>query len=116
MREIRVKPGRSKLFKMSEIDEQRKNPLSERVLQGIAFISESLGDCDNWLTVKKRLMLELPVDQRQLFSTRDPYSKKHQPFNQFEKKVRIEWLRLTGKLLLMPEDKKMDEVDPMLYL
>jgi len=56
-----------------------------------------------------------PVDRKQ-FTTRDPKTKNHYPFNDFEKKVRSYWRDKTGKLLMMPANKMMEDAPADAYL
>lgn len=116
MREIKnPELCKTKRLTLAEVHAQRNEPLSPRVLQDLAFVAALLPECTDWLVVKKRILLELPIDQRQLFSTRHP-TKKHFPFNAFERRIREEWKKLTGNVLLMPDHRKLAEVDPELYL
>jgi hypothetical protein len=116
MREYRKIPGHSKRYSSVEVEIERLKPLSERCLTAIEFVAKLIPDSTDWLVIKKRILLELPVHDRQLFSTRDPISKKHYPFSEFERRVRDKWFELTGNVLLMPESKMMDGVDTKLYL
>lgn len=102
--------------KIKNLDRLRKEPLSNEIVDCIKDLTESLPTETNWLTVKKNLMLRLAPADRQLFSRRDEYTKKHQPFNTFENQVRELWRVETGNTLLMPDEKKLDGVDPDLYL
>lgn len=115
MREIRIIPGCSKRLSKKEVIEHRKKPLSDRVVLAISAVHTLMPSATNWLEVKKQLLLELPVHERQLFSTREQKTKCHHPFNEFEQRVRSEWLRLTGNTLSMPENKMLPDVDPEAY-
>lgn len=117
MREIREIPGHSFVYTKEELEKQRMSKvLDERVIEAMCLLVLAMPECNNWLTLKKALMLEIPVHLRQLFSKRHDKTKKHFPFNNFENLVRKEWFRLTSIKLEMPKEKIMEEVDPRLYL
>lgn len=98
------------------LDEIRSQPLSIEIKYCIEQLAESFPTETNWLTIKKSLILMLSPGDRQLFSTREAVTKKHFPFNQFEKSIRSFWNELTGVVLLMPDDKKMEDAGPDGYL
>jgi len=75
-----------------------------------------LGDETDWLIVKKQMLLMMSPKDRKNFSTRDAVTKCHHPFNDFERAFRDHWKAITGNTLVMPEEKRMDGVDPALYL
>lgn len=89
----------------------QRAPLSERVQAKIKFVATLLPEETDWLRVKKQLLLELPPVDRQLFSSRDPYTKLHHPFNPFEIQVRQAWTQLTGNVLKMPVEKMLESPD-----
>jgi hypothetical protein len=100
-----------------EIVEKRRNqPLSSVVKEKIDLVAQMLPEETDWLRVKKSLMLELAPADRQLFSKRHDVTKKHPPFNVFEKLVRDAWRAATGKELVMPPEKVMEDVEPESYL
>jgi len=47
----------------------------EAILDKLGFVSEYVGDCDDWVTVKKQVLLNLPPAARKNFSTRDSKTK-----------------------------------------
>lgn len=100
-----------RIYTQEEVERERKKPLSHRMLEAILFVSNIMPESTDWLHVKKMIMLEIPPKERQLFSTRDALTKKHYPFNEFELNVRVEWKRLTGNLLLMPENKMFTDAE-----
>lgn len=69
--------------------------IPDRILTEMTELSEYLGDCDDWMTVKKLLLLSIPSDLRRLFSTRDEKTKK-QSLNDFEKALIDEYQGMTG--------------------
>ena len=72
----------------------------ELILEKVGFVSEYVGSCDDWVTVKKQTMLNLPPRLRKNFSTRDPKTKE-QWLNDFEKELIIYYRDLTGIELLL---------------
>ena len=70
------------------------------ILEKIGFVSEYTGDCDDWVTVKKQTLLNLPPRLRKKFSTRDPKTKE-QWLNDFEKELIIYYKDLTGVDLIL---------------
>lgn len=94
----------------------RSSPLSQTIIEKLTDIADMLPDETDWLRVKKALLLELAPADRQLFSRRDDDTRKHPPFNEFEKVIRNTWLSITGNKLIMPSDKMMADVDPDCYL
>ena len=101
---------------LSEVDRLRVLPLSAEILERIATLVEQMPAVTDWLAAKKALMLELCPADRQLFSKRDDVTRCHQPFNEFEKRVREAWVAAGGQLLLMPDHKKMVDAAPDAYL
>lgn len=91
-------------------------PPSSRVMEAISFIASILPEETNWLVIKKRLLLELPTWERQLFSTRDPKTKRHGLYNAFERQVRKRWFEMTGNVLVMPENKMLEGIPREAYL
>ena len=69
--------------------------IPDRVLTEMAEIAPYLDDCDDWMVLKKLLLRSIPSEQRRLFSTRDPVTKK-QSLNDFEMNIIEEYYKLTG--------------------
>lgn len=86
------------------------------ILAQVSFLSENLKDETDWLTVKKQVLLLLSPRDRKNFTTRDQLTKRHLPYNDFEKAIREHWFQLTGNMLEMPLDKRLEDVDPAGYL
>ena len=93
---------------------QRINePMTEVVRNAIAMLAGMISETTDWLKFKRHFLIEIPSIERQLFSFRDGKTKKHPPFNAYERQVREEWKRLTGNTLLMPPEKMLS--DPSEY-
>jgi len=58
----------------------------ERIIKCVDFVATYSGDCDDWVTIKKQVLLNLPPRLRKRFSTRDPKTKE-QWLNDFEKEL-----------------------------
>lgn len=90
--------------------------LSARILSSIDILARSLPEEEDWLEIKKQLMLMLHPVERALFSTRDQKTKKHHPYNKVEQAVRLRWYEITGRILVMPEHKMLDNVPKEKYI
>jgi len=66
-----------------------------RVLEQIDFVITYVDDCDDWVQVKKQILLGIPSQLRSNFSTRDPKTKE-QSLNNFEKSIIQYWKEKTG--------------------
>lgn len=62
-------------------------------------------ETDDWVTIKRMLLLVLPSKYRSLFSTRDPHTKE-QRVNDFERNVINLWQELTGVELVLVSDRR----------
>jgi len=83
----------------------------EIILEKVSFVSEYVGDCDDWVTVKKQVLLNLPPIVRKNFSTRDSKTKE-QWLNDFEKDLIIYYKELTGiDLVLRTLDERREMFD-----
>ena len=83
----------------------------EAILDKLSFVSEYVGDCDDWVTVKKQVLLNLPPKVRKNFSTRDSKTKE-QWLNNFEKDLIIYYKELTGvDLILRSLDERRELFD-----
>ena len=84
---------------------------TEAILDKLSFVSEYVGDCDDWVTVKKQVLLNLPPKVRKNFSTRDSKTKE-QWLNNFEKDLIIYYKELTGiDLVLRTLDERRELFD-----
>lgn len=64
-------------------------------------------NCDDWVIVKKELLRAVDNNTRDLFSIRNPNSKKHL-LNDFEKEVMEYWKTLTNVELSLSDTKLHD--------
>ena len=71
--------------------------MKRKVINAIEEVHSYAGQAtDEWITIKKEVMRALPSEERSLFSTRDPITKK-QVTNEFEYEVAAYWSKLTGR-------------------
>ena len=69
--------------------------IPSRVLEQIDFVSSYAANCDDWVEIKKQILLGIPSSLRTRFSTRDPKTKE-QYLNNFEKMIIEYWKIKTG--------------------
>ena len=60
----------------------------DKIFDTLEEVALYVGQCDDWVTVKKQILLNLPPRLRKVFSTRDPKTKE-QSLNEFEKDLII---------------------------
>lgn len=70
--------------------------LSDSLNEALKFVYGYAGHVDDWLTIKKELLKALHPNDRVMFSTRDPITKK-QRTNDFERLVAERWSIMTGR-------------------
>ena len=70
--------------------------VQDHIIEKLKFISTYACDVEDWVTIKKELLKQLPVYERTFFSKRDGKTKKIN-LNEFEKKLIVQWRQLTGK-------------------
>lgn len=70
--------------------------INPNVASALAFVHSYAGHVDDWLVIKKELLKALHPDDRTLFSTRDPVTKK-QRTNDFERQVAERWSEMSGR-------------------
>ena len=58
----------------------------KKIYEQVDFVASYATDCDDWVTIKKQVMLGLAPSLRKNFSTRDPKTKE-QALNNFEKEL-----------------------------
>ena len=75
----------------------------QRVLEELAIISAYGMEGDNWMLVKKQLLLSLPSSLRKNFSTRHPKTKK-QSINKFEASLIDIYEGMTGVKLRIKDE------------
>ena len=81
----------------------------DTIKESFEFVSSYVGDCDDWVTVKKQVLLNIPSNLRKNFSTRDPKTKE-QWLNEFEKEMIIYYKQLTGIQLVLRSLKERREL------
>jgi len=86
-------------------DDDRK-----QIFESVDFVSSYVGDCNDWVTIKKQIMRGIPSRLRKNFSTRDPITKE-QNINQFEKDVINYYKELTGMNLILRTLDERRELD-----
>ena len=69
--------------------------IPKRICEQIEFVSSYASDCDDWVEIKKQILLGIPSGLRSNFSTRDPRTKE-QRLNEFEKVIIHYWQQKTG--------------------
>lgn len=89
------------------VESLRKEPMSDEIRMHISTTAELFSEECDWIKIKKIILLSLAPADRQLFSRRDDRTRLHKPFNAFEQQVRNLWHELTGKTLVMPQEKRM---------
>jgi hypothetical protein len=72
----------------------------KRIYEQVDFVASYALDCDDWVTIKKQVMLNLPPNLRKNFSTRDPKTKE-QNLNSFEKEIINYYKETTGVSLIL---------------
>lgn len=72
----------------------------EKIFEIVEQVSEYAGDCDDWVTVKKQILLNLAPKLRKNFSTRDSKTKE-QSLNAFEKDLIVYYKEATGIQLVL---------------
>jgi hypothetical protein len=72
--------------------------MPQKILEELAIIVAYGNKGDDWIKVKKHLLLSLPSPLRKYFSTRDPETKK-QYINEFEAQLIDIYQGMTGTLL-----------------
>jgi len=69
--------------------------ISDRIIEQIHEVASYVGDCDDWVTVKKEIMRGIPSTLRSKFSRRHPITKEQQP-NDFDREVINYYREVTG--------------------
>ena len=78
--------------------------IPNRVLEELTLIATVAGGENNWVSIKKQLLLSLPPKLRKLFSTRDAKTKQ-QNLNIFENKIIDVYEEMTGIRLEILNDE-----------
>ena len=74
--------------------------IPDRIREQVEFVSSYAGDMDDWVMIKKQIMLGIPATLRKNFSTRDSKTKE-QWINNFEQEVINYYRGLTGVRLVL---------------
>jgi hypothetical protein len=74
--------------------------IPQRIKDQIQEVVMYVGDCDDWVTIKKEIMKGIPAALRKNFSTRDPKTKE-QWLNDFDKMVINYYKEMTGVDLVL---------------
>ena len=78
--------------------------IPNRVLEELTLIATVAGNENNWISIKKQLLLSLPPKLRKLFSTRDAKTKR-QSLNIFENHLIDMYEKMTGIRLELPHNE-----------
>jgi len=76
--------------------------VTDTVRDAMAMVATYAADTDDWLMVKRELLVLLPVCERELFSRRHPVTKR-QTTNDYEDILIDVWFELTGMRLMIHE-------------
>ena len=74
------------------------------LMDAIEHVFQYASCSNNWLVVKKEILKALPIEKRELFSTRDPITKK-QRVNELERLLAKLWSSKTKKPVEMPDEQ-----------
>tara|TARA_R110001583_G_scaffold48919_14_gene153169 strand:+ start:12 stop:278 length:267 start_codon:yes stop_codon:yes gene_type:complete len=74
--------------------------IPNKIIEQIDSVSCYTDDCDDWVEIKKQIMLGLPSHLRKLFSTRDPITKE-QRLSDFDREVINYYREKTGISLIL---------------
>jgi hypothetical protein len=69
--------------------------IPDRILEQIDFVVLYVTNCDDWVEIKKQILLGIPSSLRSKFSTRDAKTKE-QCLNDFEREIIQHWKEKTG--------------------
>lgn len=80
--------------------------LERSYVDALSVVHSYASHIDDWVSLKRQLLLVLKPSERKSFSTRDPKTFK-QGVNDFEKEIMEKWCVMTGReLILMHDDKE----------
>ena len=74
--------------------------MPERITAQLKEVASYVGDCDDWVTIKKEVMRGIPSALRKNFSTRHPKTKE-QRLNPFEIELIESYESMTGVRLVL---------------
>jgi hypothetical protein len=73
------------------------------LISAIEEVFQYASHINDWVSIKKEILKIIPVEERELFSTRDPKTKK-QRTNDLERKLAQFWSSKTKKPIEMPDE------------
>ena len=74
--------------------------IPKKIASQLIFVASYVGDCDDWVTIKKQILLGIPSPMRKNFSTRDARTKE-QSLNNFERELINYYKEITGTTLIL---------------
>jgi len=77
--------------------------INQLLAEAIDYVFSYASHVDEWIIIKKELLRALPVEERTIFSVRDPITKK-QRVNQFERLLASWWSSKTKRPTVMPDE------------
>jgi len=87
--------------------------IPDRITVQLEEVASYVGDCDDWVTIKKEVMRGIPPALRKNFSTRHPKTKEQQ-LNEFEERLIERYESLTGiQLVLRSLDERRELFGPL---
>ena len=90
--------------------------VANEIMDALELLVASNPNETDWLAIKKKLCVLIPSHLRKTFTKRDEKTKLAHPFNDNEQAVRKTWFSLTGNLLVIPIEKRLDPTDETGYL
>lgn len=69
--------------------------IDQVVIDAVVYVSQYMGDHDDWVDIKIEIMNNLRPELRRMFSRRDQATREQVP-NDFDNAVMREYMRLTG--------------------
>jgi hypothetical protein len=79
--------------------------MNENILNALNEVFHYAKHVDEWVIIKKELLKCLNPQDRKLFSTRDPLTKK-QNINEMEKELMALWSKMTKRPTIVKKDEK----------
>lgn len=79
--------------------------MNDNILRAMKDVFTYASHVDEWIVIKKELLKFLHPDDRKLFSTRDPLTKKQRP-NDMERELAALWGKMTKRQVIIKDDEK----------
>lgn len=79
--------------------------IPEKILEALHEVHSYAGNIDSWIVIKKEILKNLHPNDRRVFSTRDPLTKK-QRINEFEIELAKQWEATTGCRVVFNDHEK----------